>query len=257
MCHCSKDAAKNHPFKPHGTGVFQAVFLQRHAPFPVAPSFLCVFSRSLWPFLLMSSKAVERRVRIARPGLGRSVDVPLLERRRQKSSIQTARHRRLSSSVSPAPRSIACRPTLFCAFSLLCGYSSSCLPKRSRGASASRPDLGWSALAMAQCWPMCHCSKDAAKNHPFKPHGAGVFQAVFPQRHDQFPVASHAPFAVSHTPFPTPPPGGLVAVLKRSNSSGIITRPPRPPPFFGIHHSSLPIASPQPPYAVCRPLRIV
>jgi hypothetical protein len=43
-----------------------------------------------------------------------TADVPLLERCRQKSSIQTARHRRLSSSVSPAPRSIAYRPPFLC-----------------------------------------------------------------------------------------------------------------------------------------------
>jgi hypothetical protein len=109
MCHCSKDAAKNHPFKPHGTDVFQAVFPQRHAQLPVAPPF-------------------------------------------------------------------------FVSFRVLCGHSSSCLPKRSRGASASR-GLAWDGRLM------CHCSKDAAKNHPFKPHGAGVFQAVFPQRHTQLSVA--------------------------------------------------------------------
>jgi hypothetical protein len=44
MCHCSKDAAKNHPFKPHGTGVFQAVFPQRRAELPVAHPSLCLFA---------------------------------------------------------------------------------------------------------------------------------------------------------------------------------------------------------------------
>jgi hypothetical protein len=70
---------------------------------------------------------------------------------------------------------------------------------------------------------MCHCSKDAAKNYPFKPHGAGVFQAVFPQRHAQLgvyfpflylfkrekgkasgPTSQIGSFLQPHKAFPTP-----------------------------------------------------
>jgi hypothetical protein len=110
MCHCSKDAAKNHPFKPHGTGVFQAVLPQRHAQLPVAHPSLCHFA-----FLVAIFLRVPRRAQLA------LISVP-----------HTATWRL-----------------------------------------------------------MCHCSKDAAKNHPFKPHGIGVFQAVFPQCHAQLPVAHH------------------------------------------------------------------